>query len=940
MQMEKRNNFRSNIGKRRLRQLSLFLKSILPVLLFFLILTASLLPLDPDSAIDNYSILIRTTKTGLPQDSVYAIVQDRSGYMWFGTDEGTVRSDGVRFDLFNRKNTKEIKNNTITCFLAAGDGALWLGTFGGGVAVFKDGGFINYNREHGLPSDFIWTITEDRAKNIWIGTTGGGLARFKDNIFKTYTVKDGLADNIVKVVLEDSSKKLWIGTENGLTVMDKSKTRPVFKTFHVQDGLADNVVTAIFEDSKKNLWIGTENGLNRKSNGRFYSYTRTADYLTNNIVHAIHEDKDKNLWIATERGLLRMQGDKVERLTLSGGLSDNSLLTICEDREGNLWVGTSGKGVNMLHNSKFILYTVKEGLSEDTIKAIYEDENGSLWVGTNGGGLNRIRNGKFRTYTTRNGLNSDFVNSVWGNGKGKLWIGTTRGLNLYENGVFTRLLPDRGNDALTPTVTSIYEDIEKNLWVGTFGVGLYLQKEGNFYRISAGRGLENNFVLSLAEDNDGNIWVGTNNGLTRISRGGGTVEDIFAEENHKTYSLKDGLSDDMIYDIYIDGDGVLWIGTNGGGLNRLKNDTITVYNSDVGLFSEVIYRILEDGNGNLWMSSNKGIFKTAKQDLDKFAAGEIASIHCMYFQEDDGLLSSVCAGGFQPAGWKGKDGILYFPTNRGIAAINPEKLKINEVKPPVIIEKVAADGVNIDIKNISRLPAGTRDVEFNFTALSFTAPKKVKFSYQLSGYENRWHETANRDPVVYKGLTPGRYKFKVFACNNDNIWNYKGATYSFSIKYKFFQEIRFQFLFIFLLLFLLVFIYRYRKNKGKREKYSASTLESWKSQRYLQKILNLMEEEKPYRDPEITVEKLSKLLAVSEKHLSQILNENLQLNFNNFINKYRVEEAQRKIVDPKEKDFVILKIAYDVGFNSKSAFNAAFKKFTLMSPSEYRKINS
>jgi AraC-like DNA-binding protein len=145
---------------------------------------------------------------------------------------------------------------------------------------------------------------------------------------------------------------------------------------------------------------------------------------------------------------------------------------------------------------------------------------------------------------------------------------------------------------------------------------------------------------------------------------------------------------------------------------------------------------------------------------------------------------------------------------------------------------------------------------------------------------------------------------------------------------------------LFLLLFFLVFSYRYRKNREKKGKYSASTLESWKSQHYLQKLLSLMEKEKPYRDPEITVEKLSNMLDISEKHLSQILNERLQLNFNNFVNKYRVEEAQKKILDPKEKDFVILKIAYDVGFNSKSAFNAAFKKFTQMSPSEFRKINS
>lgn len=940
MQKEKRNHFRSHIGKRRISQPAFFLKVFVLILLHLRMGPVSLFSLDPDTAIDNYIIRVWSMRTGLPQDSVYAIVQDKDGYIWLGTDEGAVRSDGIRFDVFNRKNTKAIKNNSITTLFSASDGMLWLGTLGGGITVYKDGNFINYNREHGLPSDFIWSITEDREKNIWIGTTGGGLTRFKDDEFTTYQKIDGLANNIVKVVREDHEKKLWIGTEDGLTVMDNSKAKPVFKNFHVEDGLADNVITSIFEDSKKNLWIGTENGLNRRTNDTFYSYTRPGDFLTNNIVHAIHEDKDKHLWIATERGLIRLKGDKVERLTLVEGLSDNSLLTLFEDREGNLWIGTSGKGVNMLHDKKFTVYTKKDGLSEDTIKAIYEDKKGRLWVGTNGGGLNRMINGNIRTYSTRNGLNSDLVNSVRGNDRGKLWIGTGRGLNLYENGVYTGLLPGRGDEALTPTVISIHEDIERNLWVGTFGVGLYVYKEDAFYRVSAGRGLENNFVSCIAEDKTGNIWVGTNNGLTRISRGDGSVESLFAEENYKTYSLAEGMSDDMIYDIYIDSDEILWIGTNGGGLNRFENDRFTVYDSDSGLFSDVVYRILEDDTGKLWMSSNKGIFTTAKNDLDKLTKGEIARLPCTYFQEDDGLLSSVCAGGFQPAGWKGKNGILYFPTNRGIAAINPAKVKKNEISPPVVIENVIVDGVNVDKKRVSKLPAGTKNIEFGFTALSFTAPGKVKFSYRLTGYENRWHETPARDPVVYRGLTPGKYKFKVIACNNDNTWNYKGAVYSFSIKYKLVQKVWFQFLVLFLLLFFLVFSYRYRKNREKKGKYSASTLESWKSQHYLQKLLSLMEKEKPYRDPEITVEKLSNMLDISEKHLSQILNERLQLNFNNFVNKYRVEEAQKKILDPKEKDFVILKIAYDVGFNSKSAFNAAFKKFTQMSPSEFRKINS
>lgn len=900
-------------------------------------LFSPLTALDPATALDKYSIRGWTRRGGLPQSTVYSVTQDKKGYIWIGTDDGLVRFDGITFKIFNRRSAREIRNNSITALFAAKDGSLWIGTFGGGVTVYKEGRFKNYNRDNGLSNNFIWAITEDREQAIWIGTTGGGLVRFKDNMFSTYREKDGLGNDIVKAVLEDSSGTLWVGTEKGLSSSQKTGFGIRFKTYTVEDGLADDVVMALFEDSEKNLWIGTGNGLNRRAGEEFFTYTENQG-LTSNIIRAIYEDREQNLWIATERGLNRMQGDKIENLTVVETLADNSLLSIFEDRESNLWIGTSGRGLNMLHDSKFSFYTAAEGLSEDNIRAVYEDSQGRLWAGTNGAGLNRIVNGRVKTYSTAHGLNSNSVNSMWGNSPGTLYVGTGRGLNLFRDGGFSTLLPDKANGETAPSVVSLYEDREKILWIGTYGAGLYFYREEVFYQINAGRSLVNNFVIVITEDKNGDIWVGTNDGLTRINKGAGAIEDLFAEENYKNYSRSDGLSSDMIYDIYVDADNTLWIGTNGGGLNRFENGKFTVYNSASGLFSDVVYRILEDNSGSLWMSCNRGIFSIEKKKLDKFSKGELDMLDCQYYQEDDGLVSSVCSGGFQPAGWKTADGVLYFPTNRGIAAINPAKVKYNKVKPPVVIEEVLADGREVDFRLETKLPAGTQRLEIAFNALSFTAPRKVNFSFRLAGAEERWHETRSRDRVVYMGLTPGDYKFTVIACNNDNFWNYKGASYSFSIKYRLYQEKWFQFLVLFLVFTFLYGYYRIRKNWIRSEKYRASTLEGWQAKQHLQKLLALMDEEKPYLDPDITVEKLSRMLEISEKHLSQILNERLNQNFNKFINKYRVEEAKRKILDPKEKDFVLLKIAFDVGFNSKSAFNAAFKKFTKMSPSEYRRV--
>ncbi len=900
------------------------------LLIFLLAQAAIVFPLDPNRAIDKYINRIWTTKEGLPQNTVYAIVQDKDGYIWIGTDSGLARFDGINFRIFNTYNTDEIKNNSITSLYAASDGSLWIGTFGGGINLYRNGTFKHFSQEHGLANNFIWTINEDRRGNIWITTTGGGLVRYGEGKFKTYTVNEGLADNTVKAVVDDLLGRLWVGTEKGLCLMEKGSER--FQVYQARDGLADDFIMALFVDSQDNLWIGTTKGLSRRIRGTFTTYTRRQG-LCHNLIHGIFEDREKNLWIATEGGLNRLKGNRFERLTEKEGLSDNSLLAIFEDREGNLWIGTSSRGLNMLHDSKFTFYTADEGLSKNTIRAIYEDARGGLWIGTGGDGLNYMRNGKIRTYTTAHGLSSNFINSIYGDHKGRIWLGTMKGLNLFQGGVFNQLILSQ--KGLVPSVISLYEDKRKNLWIGTQGAGLYLYQRGKFRHFSSEQDLVNDFILSIAEDRDGHIWIGTNSGLVSIEPG---------QERLRTYSEKDGLSSSIIYDIHADASNILWLGTNGGGLNRMEKGKFTVFTTESGMFSNVIYRILEDDKGNLWMSSNQGIFTVVKRELNKFAGGEIDSVECSYFQEDDGMRSSVCCGGFQPAGWQARDGTLYFPTNQGVAAIHPKKVKLNQAKPPVNIERVLANGREIEFHKKSKLPPKTRRIEIHFTALSFTAPEKVRFSYRLFGFEDQWQEPRSRQPAVYTGLRPGNYRFRVIAGNNDNIWNYQGDTYSFSITYSLFQRIFFRLTLFVILLFLAILLYQTRKtwltNKlEKGKKYRGSTLEPWKSRQYLHKIITLMEKEKPFLDPEITVEKLGKMLDLPEKHLSQILNEQFDQNFNNFINKYRVEEAKKKLLDPKEQDFVLLKIAFDVGFNSKSVFNAAFKKFTGLSPSEYRKMN-
>jgi len=915
-----------------------------------------LLALDPNKTIGNYIHHTWTTRDGLPQDTIYSIVQDGQGFIWMGTGKGLARFDGLEFKIFNKSNTPAIKNDAITTLFIADDKTLWIGTYGGGITLYKNNHFFSPSSIGALPNNFIQSITEDKEKNTWIGTMGGGIIHFKDNVFASITTEHGLSGNMVSCVLVDSKGKLRIGTANGLNCLDHGE----FTIYTTADGLLDDTIKTIFEDSKGNLWIGTPRGMNIIKNrandfqkGRISSLT-TKDGLSDNVIRCTLEDRHGSIWIATGRGLNRLTLTRgVEQFTSQDGLSDNSLECLYEDKWGNLWIGASSGGLNVLRDGKFTFYTTRDGLAGDSVKAIYEDNTGALWIGTNGAGLNRYKDGKFVLYTENDGLNSNNIDSIYGDKAGNLWIGAPDGLNRFNKNGFMSFSSKDG--LANPVVRAIFCDAKGDLWIGTFGGGLNRFRNGKFAVFDRDNGLSNNFVLTINEDPKGYLWVGTSKGLNR-----------FKDGRFEVFTMQDGLSGDMIMDIYVDDDGVPWIATNGGGLNRFKDGRFTKFAAETGGFSNnVIYRIIEDSRSNFWMSSNEGIFSVSRIALNRYADGKSRSFQTFHFREEDGLKTSVCSGGFQPAGWKTKDGNIWFPTLKGIVMIDlgrvtfratelPEVLEKDDKFPPVpsvsyivvvleqtvLIDKVTVDDEPVDMNN-NLFPANPKKIEFQFKLLNYTAPDRVVFKYRLIGYDNQWRDIGDGNKAVYRDIPSGNYVFRVLGQNTYGDWMYRGDSYSFYIATPFFGSFWFYFLVTMALALAALGIPKLLEGRANRmqaemEKYKSSSLSGKQSEIYLRKLLELMEVEKLFLDPDLSLGTLAQRVGCTKENLSQVINEQTGLNFKNFLNKYRVAEAEKKLADPKENQFVLMKIAFDVGFNSKSVFNAAFKKFTGMSPSEYR----
>lgn len=770
-------------------------------LLFLLLLSSAgtTRALDSSRELSQFGHEVWLTENGLPQNTVHAIAQTADGYIWIGTEEGLARFDGVKFTVFDKQNTPAIKSNYIRSLLADRQGALWIGTAQGLVRMLN-GKFTLFTRDDGLPSETIHAVYEDRERNLWVATANG-LGLLKSGGLTTFTTKERLISGSIQALLQDSHGALWIATPYGVGRLKDG----TFTNYTVRDGLGSTSVRAIAEDRNGRIWFGSLGGLTSFDGNRFTNYT-TRQGLPNDRVISLQVDRDGGLLIGTAGGLCRFRDGSFTTFNTGEALATSTILSLLEDLEGNVWVGTETGGISLLKDRKFTTYTVRNGLSNDLAKAIYEDREGNIWIGTDGGGLNLLRNGKLNAYTTRDGLAGNVVLSLAGDNAGNLWIGTPDGLNRLNQGKFTTYTSADG--LASNSVRSLWLDRRGNLWIGTRG-GLTRMTNGVFKTFTEVDGLPNDLVTALYEDTKGNLWIGTFGGLGKLTN-----------EEFTTFTTSDGLSSDAVISLHEDSDGTLWIGTNGGGLNRLKDGKFTTYTTNNGLLDDVVYRILEDGQNHLWLSCRKGIFHISKKELDEFATGKIGSIAPVAYGTADGMMTRECSGGGDPAGWRGRDGKLWFPTIKGVAMIDPQNLKTNSHAPPVVIEQIRIDDKTFAPSERLELPAGTTRFDLDYTAPSFVAPEKVRFKYKLEGFDNDWIDSGTRRIAYYTNLRPGTYTFRVIASNNDGVWNQTGATVSLYLKPYFYQTYWFYAICLLALVMLAWLLYRLRV-RGMQTQFSA-----------------------------------------------------------------------------------------------------------------------
>ena len=704
------------------------------------------------------SIMHWGTDEGLGPGPATAILQTKDGFLWFGSEEGLMRFDGVHCTIFDSRNTAALRSHSISTLFEDQRGNLWIGTAGGGV-VRRDthGQLTPFGKAQGLANERVSALTQDADGRLWVGTDGGGLFELGPRDFHTFPANAGLPSPHITALVPDADHGLWIGSKQKLVRIRGGQIDTQF----APEGAVPPESVALLAGQEGRLWVGGGAGLFLLDQGRFERAVLSSDLRG---VQSLAAGVDGRLWVGTVRGLVRVDGTNALRVTTDHGLSGNLIQSVYRDHEGSIWVSSDVPGVDQIRATRFAFLSTQHGLSHPIATGIYEDHAGALWIGGHQG-LNRYENGATTHWSKRDGLAGNLVFTMCEDPKGGMWIGTYDGLSRFVDGQFKTYT--KADGLPHNVIWCLYRDRADQIWAGTHRGLVRIDDPGRFgvydYDNS---GLSHNDVRAICQDAKGRLWIGTSYGLNCL-------------EDGRITKFIEGAKDrpfNVVLALHTDAAGDVWVGTMEHGLFRYRDGRFVNLTVENGLYDNLTFQILEDGLDNFWLTCNRGISRVRKADLNACADGTLATVPYTVFGKPDGLPSTECNGTFQPAGCKARDGRLWFPTSKGVAVVDPDHLPRNPLPPPVQIEEIRLDGTTSSWSDTLRVGPDIDRIEIYYTGLSFVAPTQMRFKYKLVGLDRDWVEGEADRVARYVRVPPGEYRFHVQASNNDGVWNETGAS--------------------------------------------------------------------------------------------------------------------------------------------------------------------
>ncbi|WP_217077671.1 sensor histidine kinase [Clostridium baratii] len=734
-----------------------------------------------------------TVKDGLSQGSVYAILKDKEGYMWFGTNDGLNRFDGYEYKVIKSSDKDEntLHPGIIGSIVEDDYGYLWIGTSSGlsrlnkkTLKVERIGADINDPKK--TSSKHIWDLYIDSKKNLWVGTENGlNKYDFKTGEFKKYfSEKDKtntLSGNYITSIMEGTNGQMWFGTKNGLSILDVDTDTFTRISKKVDKNLPSDNILKLYKDSKNNMWVSTqENGVIKYDlNNKQVDTLDKVNKLYGSEKYAInsmYEDKNNNIWLGSKGGLIKYCLDNGEINSYKNkpydpdSLVNNSIQSVYRDDDGLIWIGTYS-GISILDpGQKFIHYKKDLGsnnsLSSNSMAGIYEDENGILWIGTTNDGLNKFnrKTGEIKHFkfdeNDKNSIPSNTIFQVTGDGKGTIWVGTKEGLCKIDNKTdkIKVYKHKEGENSLTDNdVKEVLIDKAGLVWIGTRdGLDVFDSEKEEFHNLDyllIENNIEETFIRRIFQDSKGNYWIATgwNGGLIKFDIDKKKVINYKSEDPGENT-----ISNNAIKGINEDKEGNIWV-TTSVGIDKLDVNTgkFTVFTEEDGLANNYVYGVLIDDSDNIWVSTNGGLSRYNPK-TNRFKN----------FTFVDGLQSNEFNGTSE---FKSKSGEMFFGGTNGVTAFYPKDISEgkSENRKVTIEDFKVYNNNNISLSDNVELKHNENTFSFQFFLPDYRKLGDASYEYMLEGFDNNWIFSGERNYVNYTNIEPGKYTFKVRSRNRN-----------------------------------------------------------------------------------------------------------------------------------------------------------------------------
>lgn len=738
-----------------------------------------------------------TVADGLPQNSVRCLLQSRDGYLWIGTRHGLSRFDGIHFRKFVAELALDDSPDLDVQQLAEdAQGLLWVRTPDGLLAF--DG--IRF-RPYGGPEFShrkVFDATPHRKGGLWL-TGPEGLTHFEDGrVVRRHVPPPRIGRKWISAPVEDEHGRVWVHLAKDGESPFWYRLDPDAERWESLAGVIGRElphIGRVLPDRHHRIWVSTANALYRwdgKTLERFEGAPNPGAVL-----------------VETAEGMIILGDGKVSRfaegkfaplddLAIPGGYHDARSALV--DRERNVWIG-HGHGLSRLHPHLLSTWQPGNSLGSETeITSVREDKNGALWAGSWRGLLYLIQ-GQWQVFepdlTNRHFRRVSGVAPVLLDAGGNVWVGVgEKGLREFRDGSFYPVLMPGLPENEGWQVTTLNEDLQGRLWVGTARHGLFVRKDRSFERFDLGPGLEESRITGVCVSPGGTVWVG--------ALGGGLLE--FGPGGSRRHTTANGLQANEAVPLTVDAQGALWIATRLG-LNRFLDGRFAAVTVAQGLFDDFCYALLDDGLGYFWSYGNRGIYRLRQEHLNAVADGQRKRLDYVSFSESDGMVSAEGNGEVTPNATRLRDGRLCFPTTRGIAVVDPKAIAETEVRPHAILEQVSdqsgiiygegADApppldAGADSPAPLRLrPGRARILKFTFTSSSLTFGERNRFRCRLRGVDADWRPAAPERVAFYNDLRPASYVFEVEASDHRGVWSVEPAVFRFTLAPSFVQTVWF-----------------------------------------------------------------------------------------------------------------------------------------------------